>query len=1165
MHLANDQDDTQVLDVDSPHSGGGDVFMAGETVPLDCGETQLVDSGDEQFGEGFEDCGQTQVMDEFEETEVVRDEDEDGGGQSERTELVTDEEGLGDHFVGEVGSGVRTKDEDLVDPDASTDEEGGCGSGEPECSRKNFVAIPIAALQSSGFADDHSMACVPIGKKLESSTLADGNFNTHNHEKVEGHTLMKASWMETMPCSESNLNIVGTNKDEIVLDHEAENSSRFIEGYNEETLYQEEETELRSELNKENLLSLSPQRCSLAAAGLSYISSQEPGVQSQAIALGVVDKFLSLNSEGLSSDINNENMETVLSLPIASVKRAQCLVRKSDKSTAQKVHVYDWIDALEDEGGGELFSRRKNSFFECKGSKQVSRRLPSEVILRGSEMINGVDNKSSTKGAESRTCQKLASLEKSKDLFNELKEKTKRETMEQLEKSDIHVSDEGVYNCGPATQMAVEAIQALGHSSPVHFEPTNPQSKRGEVTSTSIKIKKTSRTCSRNSPARKKIDKSERIITRSKRQSNITKSRTKSCNSSKKQSTKLRTKMVLEDRTTEITAKMTVKKSNENHKGQISVNNGEYAEIMKNMVDKELEKSPVPVTLCKQPSVGINCVVGTSEKYTSPVAHRTRRSKVTELLNLNKTLSNDPGKDTSRMNLRSHRTLETEDELVSNTSVVPKVNKNGGNLSLNVTIESANAFSGLADAVAVETEHVEETAPFHDTDAYSESKRRKMKNIDTENQKSVRKMNNHSKSLDVIAPTVLKPTIQMKKRKVFIRSFAEILDTVKRRKRSVSSSSKFESDGITSNVGKMRNESGIRTRPSLLSDILKPYFANDARFKDQLSCKAASDGTSNTFSVSSVKQVVNNHNLETSKESVRSRLLTEVVKENTKPDGSANAISQSGLPCSPATGGNVASPVCNSHDSSKISFRKSLSRSPISRELIRLEASYASPSKLNDVRRRKDMACFQVCFSNHLSKDVIKHQKKILKRLGIQDVSSSLEATHFVADKFVRTRNMLEAMAMGKPVVTPMWLESCGQVSSFIDEKNYILRDARKEKEIGFSMPVSLARACQHPLLQGKRVFITRNARPNQELISSLVKVAGGQPLKRIELSMTEEDKLPDNLLILTGEEDFAACEPLLEKGAAAFSSELLLNGIVVQKLEYERHQLFLNQVKRSH
>lgn len=80
--------------------------------------------------------------------------------------------------------------------------------------------------------------------------------------------------------------------------------------------------------------------------------------------------------------------------------------------------------------------------------------------------------------------------------------------------------------------------------------------------------------------------------------------------------------------------------------------------------------------------------------------------------------------------------------------------------------------------------------------------------------------------------------------------------------------------------------------------------------------------------------------------------------------------------------------------------------------------------------------------------------------------SSILDATHFIADEFVRTRNMLEAIAYGKPVVTHFWLESSGHASCLVDEQNYILRDAKKEKEIGFSLPVSLSRACQHPLLQ---------------------------------------------------------------------------------------------------
>lgn len=97
---------------------------------------------------------------------------------------------------------------------------------------------------------------------------------------------------------------------------------------------------------------------------------------------------------------------------------------------------------------------------------------------------------------------------------------------------------------------------------------------------------------------------------------------------------------------------------------------------------------------------------------------------------------------------------------------------------------------------------------------------------------------------------------------------------------------------------------------------------------------------------------------------------------------------------------------------------------------------------------------------------------QVLGRLGVSVASSMTDATHFIADQFVRTRNMLEAIASGKPVVTHLWLESCGQANRFIDEKTYILRDSKKEKEFGFSMPASLARACQYPLLKVNLKFV---------------------------------------------------------------------------------------------
>ena len=50
-------------------------------------------------------------------------------------------------------------------------------------------------------------------------------------------------------------------------------------------------------------------------------------------------------------------------------------------------------------------------------------------------------------------------------------------------------------------------------------------------------------------------------------------------------------------------------------------------------------------------------------------------------------------------------------------------------------------------------------------------------------------------------------------------------------------------------------------------------------------------------------------------------------------------------------------------------------------------------------------------------------------------------------------------MAAGKPIVTHLLLENSGQASYFIEENKYILEDAKKEKEIGFSMYASLASA----------------------------------------------------------------------------------------------------------
>lgn len=50
-----------------------------------------------------------------------------------------------------------------------------------------------------------------------------------------------------------------------------------------------------------------------------------------------------------------------------------------------------------------------------------------------------------------------------------------------------------------------------------------------------------------------------------------------------------------------------------------------------------------------------------------------------------------------------------------------------------------------------------------------------------------------------------------------------------------------------------------------------------------------------------------------------------------------------------------------------------------------------------------------------------------------------------------------------------------------------------------------------------------------------------------------QNDETKDDALILSSEEDRTICLQYLQKGAPIYDSELLLNGIVTQELEFER------------
>ena len=118
---------------------------------------------------------------------------------------------------------------------------------------------------------------------------------------------------------------------------------------------------------------------------------------------------------------------------------------------------------------------------------------------------------------------------------------------------------------------------------------------------------------------------------------------------------------------------------------------------------------------------------------------------------------------------------------------------------------------------------------------------------------------------------------------------------------------------------------------------------------------------------------------------------------------------------------------------------------------------------------------------------------QIVEKLDGKVTRRAADCTHFVAEKFVRTGNMLEAMAAGKFVVTFAWLENCQLANCFVEERNFLLQDEKKERELGFSMRTTILAAQHKPLLQGIRVLLTPNISPKPQAIASIVQAAGGQ------------------------------------------------------------------------
>ncbi|XP_044275547.1 mediator of DNA damage checkpoint protein 1 isoform X2 [Varanus komodoensis] len=177
--------------------------------------------------------------------------------------------------------------------------------------------------------------------------------------------------------------------------------------------------------------------------------------------------------------------------------------------------------------------------------------------------------------------------------------------------------------------------------------------------------------------------------------------------------------------------------------------------------------------------------------------------------------------------------------------------------------------------------------------------------------------------------------------------------------------------------------------------------------------------------------------------------------------------------------------------------------------------------------------------------------ERVVTELGGTLADSVFDCTHLVTDRVRRTVKFLCALARGIPIVTLDWLEKSKRKSSFLAPDSFFVCDPEQEKNFQFSLTTSLQKAQEEGgLLQGYEIHVTPNVKPEPEHMRDIVRCSGGTFLPRMPRAYK------DKRVVISCAEDLPRCKPAQDARVPVADSELILTGILQQKIDLDAHRL---------
>ncbi|CAG4961642.1 unnamed protein product [Colias eurytheme] len=169
--------------------------------------------------------------------------------------------------------------------------------------------------------------------------------------------------------------------------------------------------------------------------------------------------------------------------------------------------------------------------------------------------------------------------------------------------------------------------------------------------------------------------------------------------------------------------------------------------------------------------------------------------------------------------------------------------------------------------------------------------------------------------------------------------------------------------------------------------------------------------------------------------------------------------------------------------------------------------------------------------------------KTKLEELGAVIVTDVKKCTVVLMLKIKRTFKFLCAVGLGKPIVGQQWVQACVDNKVIVDPWLYLLCDEEMEERFHFSLQRTLV--SKRNFLKGYNITSTPSAQPPEAEMKLIVQCSGGQWKEG-----------GSNWVVVSSRNDKHLWPDLLKMGAIIVSTEFILGGVMLQKLEVDRYRL---------